>query len=158
MRRRYFSQTLFWKIKIEHIFGSIVKRFIQFVFIVCQVEDYRNILKLSRRPLAFTSDKAFLKNKKESRTSLPVSFSALFLKDNISLVIFCYLTKFHCLVVFTSWDIGQYMYCNYLLTRLWRHKFWNYLYYSNQAVFSTWRKSEHKNLNILRTKRAFKMK
>ena len=25
----------------------------------------------------------------------------------------------------TSWDIGQYMYCNYLLPSLWRHKFWN---------------------------------
>ena len=29
---------------------------------------------------------------------------------------------------------------------------------SNQAVFSTWPKSQDRNLNILRTKRAFKMK
>ena len=28
---------------------------IWFAFIVCRVEDYRNILKLSRRPLAFIS-------------------------------------------------------------------------------------------------------
>ena len=34
---------------------------IQFVFIICQVEGYQNILKLSCRPLAFTSYKAFLK-------------------------------------------------------------------------------------------------
>ena len=33
--------------------------FIQFVFIVCQIEEYRNTLKLSRRPLAFTSYKVF---------------------------------------------------------------------------------------------------
>ena len=36
-----------------------------------------------------------------------------------------WLTKFYCLAAFTSWDIGQYVYCNFLLTSLWRHKFWN---------------------------------
>ena len=58
-------------------------------------------------------------------TSLPNSFSDWLLEENISLVMFYYLTKFHCLVAFTSWDIGQYVYCNYLLTRFWRHEFWN---------------------------------
>ena len=43
------------KSKIEHISGSIALIFIQFAFIVCQVEGYRNILKVSCRPLAFTS-------------------------------------------------------------------------------------------------------
>ena len=43
---------------------------------ICQVEDYRNILKLSCRPIAFTSYKAFLKNKESSGTTLPSSFSA----------------------------------------------------------------------------------
>ena len=47
-----------------------------FVFIVCQVEGYQNILKLSCRSLAFVSYKDFLKSKRRSRTSLPVSFSA----------------------------------------------------------------------------------
>ena len=37
--------------------------------------------------IAFTSNKAFLKNKKRCGTSLPASFSAWFLKKNISLVI-----------------------------------------------------------------------
>ena len=45
----------------------------QSAFIVYQVEDYGNTLKLSCRPLAFTSYKAFLKNKKRSGTSLPAS-------------------------------------------------------------------------------------
>ena len=67
--------------------GSIVC-FIKSVFIVCQVEDYRNILKLSFRPLAFTSNKAFKKNKKRSGTSLPALFSTWFLKKSISFVIF----------------------------------------------------------------------
>ena len=68
---------------------------------------------------------SLLKNKKRSGTTFSSSFSAWFLKTNISLVIFCYLTKFYCLVAFASWDIGQYVYCICLLTRLWRHKFWN---------------------------------
>ena len=45
-------------------------------FIVCEVESYQNISKLSCRPLAFTSYKAFLKNKTRFWTSLLASFSA----------------------------------------------------------------------------------
>ena len=43
---------------------------------------------------------------------------------------------------------GQYVYCNCLLTRLWRHGFWNQPYLSNQAFFSTWLKRHDKNLSI----------
>ena len=100
----------FFKISKLSISGSRVQSFIQFAFIVCQVEGYRNILKLSLQTIAFTSYKAFLKNEKRSRTCLPASFSAWFLKRNISLVIIYYLSKFHCQVAFTSWDIGQYVY------------------------------------------------
>ena len=46
------------------------------LFIVCQVKRYQVIVKRSCRPLAFTSYKAFLKNKKRSGTNLPASFSA----------------------------------------------------------------------------------
>ena len=77
--RNYF-QTLFWKIKIGHISGSIVYSFTQFMFIICQVEGYQNILKLSRKPLACTSYYIFLRNDKRSRTSLPASFSVKFLE------------------------------------------------------------------------------
>ena len=99
-----------------------------------------------------------LKNKEMFRISLSASFSAWFLKNNISLGTFYYLTKFHCLAVFTAWSIGQYVYCYCLLTRLWRHKFWNLPYLSNQAVFSTWPKSKDKYLNILGTKKDFEVK
>ena len=73
---RNYSQTHSLKIKIEHFVGSIVEIFIQFVPIKRQVEGYRNILKLSCRPLAFTSYKAFFKNKKRPGTSFPASFCA----------------------------------------------------------------------------------
>ena len=116
----------FLKIKIEHISGSIVESFIQFVFIMCWfyiiVEDYWNTLKLRSRSLAFTSYKNFLKNKKRCGARPPASFFAWFLKKCISLIIFYYPTNFHCLVAFISWDIWQYLYFNCLLTRLWRHK------------------------------------
>ena len=104
--------------------NSLKVLYILFLLFV-QVEDYRNWLKLSCRPLVFISNETFLKNKKKSGTSLPTSFSVWFLKKNISLVIFFYLTKFQCLVVFTSWDIGQYVYCNSLLIKLRRNKFWD---------------------------------
>ena len=67
--------------------------------------------------------KFFLRNKKRSGTSLPVYFSGWFLKKSIYLVILYYFTKFHCLVVFISWGIGQYMYRDCLLTKLWCHDF-----------------------------------
>ena len=81
--------------KIEHISRSIVSNFIQFVFIAWQVEGYRNILKLSCRPLAFTLFEAFLKYKKRSGTS----HSARIIFEEK--YFWCYviqLTKFHRLV------------------------------------------------------------
>ena len=100
---RNYSQTLFWKIKIKHISGSIFYGFIYFAFIICKVEDNQNWLKLSCRPLAFSRHKTFLNNKKRNGTSLAASFSAWFFEKNISLVvIFYYLTKFQCLIALKS--------------------------------------------------------
>ena len=39
------------------------------------------------------------------------------------------------LVAFIFRDIGQYMNCSFLLTRLWRHTFWCYSDLSNLSVF-----------------------
>ena len=61
--------------------------------------------------------------------------STLHMLPNVSHVAFYWLTKFHHLVVITSWDIGQYVHCNCLFPRFWRHKFWYWPYISNQAVF-----------------------
>ena len=60
----------------------------QFVFIVSQVQGYPDTLKPSCRPLAFTSYKYFLENKKMSGTSFPALVSAWFLETNVSHVIF----------------------------------------------------------------------
>ena len=51
------------------------KNFIHLVLIACKVESHRNKLKLSCRPLAFTSYKGFSFKKRRSGTNLPASFS-----------------------------------------------------------------------------------
>ena len=62
--------------------------FIQFVFVVCQVEGYQNILKLSCRLLAFTSHtKLFRKVKRD----LELIFLAQFLHDFNEKCISCYI-------------------------------------------------------------------
>ena len=60
---RNYSQSLSEKIKNEHISGSIVERFMQFVPVKCRLEGYRNILKLSCRPLAFTLSRTIFKKR-----------------------------------------------------------------------------------------------
>ena len=123
--RNIFIKKLYTKCGGETIPRFFFKKIkIENISFLCQVEDYWNMLKLSCRPLAFTSYKAFLKNKR-SGTSFLASFSAWFLKKSISLVIFHYLTKFHCPAAFTLWDNVQYEYCNCLLTSLSLHKFSN---------------------------------
>ena len=52
----------------------------------------------------------------------------------VSHIIFYKATKFRCLIPFTSWDIGPYVYCNCLFPRLWRHKLWNKSKLFYQAV------------------------
>ena len=65
-------------------FRSVCSLFLLYV----QFEDYQNILKLRFWPLAFTSFKGFLENKKRFGTSLSVSFSLWFLKKFFFHVIF----------------------------------------------------------------------
>ena len=54
---------------------GIVLSLYSLFFAVCQIEDYQNKLKLSCRPLALTSNRAFLKNKKrvKGQSSLLIS-------------------------------------------------------------------------------------
>ena len=113
-----------------------------FLLFYVKIEDYQNILK----PLAFTSYEAFWKNKKRSRISLLASFSAWRLRGNISHVRFYQLTNFHCLIDFTFWDIGKYVYFDYSFASLWRLKFLSSRFPNDQ-------KSQYKNLNISRTKK-----
>ena len=88
IRWKNYSQTLFQKIKIERISGSVALRFLlEFVFIECQVESYRSVLKLSCRPIAFISHKGFLENTKRCGTNLPASFSGWYFMKNISVLL-----------------------------------------------------------------------
>ena len=102
---------------------SVRTALIQLVFIIRQVEDYQNILKLSCRPLTFASFKTFWKTKRGLElVSLPHFLHDFWWK--IFLLLYSN-TWPNCLVAFASWDIVQYVYCSYLLTRLWRRNFWN---------------------------------
>ena len=74
------------KSKLSISLDQQFKSFVQFVFIVFQVQVYLKILKLGCRALAFTSYKAFLKSKEASGTSLSASFSAKLLKKKIYLL------------------------------------------------------------------------
>ena len=80
-----------------------------------------------------------------SGSSLPASLSASFLRRMISLVIFYYLTKFNYLVVFPSWDIGQYVFGNCLLTRLWSHNVETKLIFQIKPFFLHDQKFKTKN-------------
>ena len=87
---------------------------IKFVLTVCPGRGLSNHIKTKGWPLAFTLYKDILKNKKRSVTIFSASFSAWFLRKNISHVIFYQLTKFHCPNAFTSRDVRQYMCCNFI--------------------------------------------
>ena len=67
---RLFSEKPKLSVSLDQYFKVLYS-----LFLLC-IEDYRNILLLNCIPLAFTSNKAFKKNKKISGTSLSVLFSA----------------------------------------------------------------------------------
>ena len=64
---RTFSKNQNW----AYLCCSRYRSFIQSVVIACQVEGYRKITKLKCRPRSYSSNKAFLGNKKRSGSSLP---------------------------------------------------------------------------------------
>ena len=68
---RNYSRTFFKKIKVEHISGwNTSLKFYSLFLLYGKFWTIVNILKLSCRPLVFTSNKAFLENKKRSVTNL----------------------------------------------------------------------------------------
>ena len=79
---------------------------IYFVFIVCQVEDYRTWLKVSCRPLAFTSSKAFLKNKKGLELVLLPHFLHDFWRKIFLLLYSITWPNFNVWLSLLLWDIG----------------------------------------------------
>ena len=62
------------------------------------------------------------------------------------------------IVCLSSWHIGQYVYCNYLLSSSWCHKRSSHNFLLEPFFFLHNQKVRTKNINIWKTKRAFKMK
>ena len=129
--------NLFIKKQIEHFSGSTVWNVILLFLLYVQVEVYQNIWKLGYWPLAWTLCKAFLKNKKRSGSKPPTLFSIWFLKKK--------LTKCHCLIVFNSWDISQYVFviislsvCDVIFLKL--------ILAFLSSRFPIWTKNQDKNL------------
>ena len=54
-------------------------------------------------------------SRKGSGNSFSTTLCVWFFKKFVSHIFFYWQNKFHCLIAFTSWDIGQYVYCNCLL-------------------------------------------
>ena len=106
-----------------YLWISNLKSYIAF-FILCEVEAYRYILKLSCEDHLLLPH---IKHFEERKRGLELVSLSHFLHDfwrKVFHIIFHLLIN-HSLVAFTSWDIGRYMYRSCWLTRLRRHKFWN---------------------------------
>ena len=87
---QYNIRNIFPKKKIHEKWRNLWSNSLIFctVFLICKVEGYRSTLKISCRPIVFTTNEDFLKYKKKSRPSFNATFPALFLKKNISFVMF----------------------------------------------------------------------
>ena len=72
------------------------------------------------------------------------------MKKNISHVTLYQWTKFHCLIAFTSWEITQCVYCNFLIPSWWSHKFWNW-----SIRFLTQPKKSAQKLKYLKNEKNF---
>ena len=134
---RPFSEKLKLSISLDQ-----VQSFLQFAFVVWQVEGYCNISKLSCRPLAFTSTKHFKKTKRKN-------ICYILLIDQISLSGCLYFQRYWAICVLQLF-VNQVVTSGILKLTL--------SFYSNRFSYPTWPKGCDKNLNILKIKRAFKMK
>ena len=116
--RRSYSQTLLWKIKIEHISGSTIWIVIKFVFIICPSRGLLKYIKTEVLTTYFYLIKSFSKMKKWSGTGAPTPFYAFLM---------LYFTNWPKSIAWLSLllEILGNMCCNYLLSNLWRHKFGN---------------------------------
>ena len=115
-------------------------KFMQFVFVVCQVEGYRIYWNYAK------------KTKRGLELSLLTSFCMIFEEKHFS----CYslLTDQMSLSGCLFWDIGQHVYCNCLLTRSWRHNFdLKISFYSSRFFYMT--KMPRQKFKYLENKRSF---
>ena len=155
---RNYSQNLFQKIKIEHFSRSMVQSFIQLLFIPCQVESYLKVLKLNCWQLALTSYNAFLKKQRGLelvslphflhdfwRTIIILLYSINWPSFIVWLPLLREILSNMCIAI-VCWPV-----CDVINFEI------NLIFLINPFSL-IWPKIQDKNLNILRKKRAFKMK
>ena len=144
---RNYSQTLFRK----SAYFRINKLKFYSAYFHCMLKGDRNVLKLSCRSLNW--HKAFLKYNKRSRTSLPVYFCAWFLNKHI---LWLNSINWQNIIVrlFISWDIGQRVYYNCILTRLRQPNFEINLIFVIKLFFYMTRKWRQ-NLKYLENEKSF---
>ena len=134
-----------------HLCFNSLKFYTEFyVFFICQVKSYQDILKLSYRPTTFYLTCFF---KKTERGLELVSLSH-FLHDfwRITFFLLQSINWPNCIV----WlPLRHEILCKMCMLIV---CYPDQYYLSNLAAFSTWPKTQDKILNILRTKRAFKTK
>ena len=136
------SPTLFFKKLKSSIYLDQQSKILYTSFLLY----VQNIFKL-RCHLLSLYVKFFFKTKRSGMIFEEKNFSRFILLNLV----------YPCLIAITAWYIGQYVYCNYLFSNLWRHKFeinFSFLI----KPFSYMFKKPGQNLNILRTKRAFSIK
>ena len=94
--------------------------------------------------------------RKEYGTSFSTTFCVRFLDKNISQITFHWLTKFHCLIPFTSWDIEQYVHYNYLFPQFMTSCILKLTLAFLSSHFPTWPKKSGQTFKYLRTKSEIK--
>ena len=128
MRQRDWFQTYFWLLKALYEVKPIG---LQLTFNIFRCPSISHTIKKLHKTLGWYRYVQIRHFGKGSGNGYSTAFCVWFF-----IKIFLMLTdKTSVSDAFTSWDIEQYVYCNSLLTRLWRHKFWNWPYISNQVVF-----------------------
>ena len=116
--QKYFYDKMDWRLFYFHVIQSLSFLRKPTDFVKCSVkftcvgflQSYGSIMASFSIQYGRKLDHIQITYPRFFGTSLPGSFSVWFLNF---------------IVAFTSWDIGWYVYCNCLLTRLWNHKFWN---------------------------------
>ena len=133
------------KLKLSKSLDQQSELLCSFFLLCAQVEDSQNIVKLRCWPLASSSYKASLKNKKTPGTSLHASFSAWFLNKHISHATFYYVTNFFVWLIFLLEILGNMCIIIICFSLCVVINFEINLFY--QTIFLANQKSQEKNLN-----------
>ena len=117
-----------------------------------QVEWKWNLHRLRCRLLPFTSYKTIFRNKKRSGTSLLASIFSMIFEEKYFWRYIPLTDQIYCLIAFTSWDVSEEVYLNFLFPRSWSHKFWNNTSFLIKPFYHKTKKVRTKILKFLEGK------